>query len=322
MPGIMIEGEWKTGNEQQDEEGRFFRPQSSFRDWISGDGSSGFPAAFGRYHLYISWACPWAHRTAIIRSLKGLEDAISISAVDPHMGEEGWTFSEVPGTIPDTVNGARHLHDVYALADPHYTGRASTPVLWDKERGTIVNNESREILRMLDTGFEEFVQNDVNLCPDDLREDIDATIDAIYDPVNNGVYRAGFATTQAAYDEAVTEVFEALDHWEEVLSRRRYLCGDRLTEADVCMFVTLVRFDPAYHYHFKCNLWRLRDYPNLWGYTRDVYQYPGVAETVNLEHIKRHYATHPNLNLAPIVPRGPIIDYGAPHSREKLSSRT
>ena len=237
------------------------------------------------------------------------------------MGEEGWTFPDAPGTIPDTVNGVRHLHDVYALADSRYTGRASTPVLWDKERGTIVNNESREILRMLDTEFEEFAQNDVNLCPDDLREEIDATIDAIYDPVNNGVYRAGFATTQAAYDEAVTEVFEALDHWEEVLSQRRYLCGDRLTEADVCMFVTLVRFDPAYHYHFECNLWRLRDYPNLWGYTRDIYQYPGVAETVNLEHIKQHYATHPNLNVAGIVPKGPSIDYGAPHSREKLSSR-
>lgn len=224
--------------------------------------------------------------------------------------EEGWTFSDAPGTIPDTVNGARHLHDVYALADPHYTGRASTPVLWDKERETIVNNESREVLRMLDTEFEEFAQNDVNLCPEDLGEEIDATIDAIYDPVNNGVYRAGFATTQAAYDESVAEVFEALDYWEEVLSRRRYLCGDRLTEADVCMFVTLVRLDPAYHYHFKCNLWRLRDYPNLWGYTRDIYQQPGVVETVNLEHIKRHYACHPNLNLARIIPKGPIIDYG------------
>lgn len=320
MPGMMVEGEWKTGS-QQDEEGRFFRPQTSFRDWISSDGSGGYPAASGRYHLYVSWACPWAHRTAIIRSVKGLENAVSVSVVDPRMGEEGWTFSDAPGTVPDTVNGASHLRDVYALADPRYTGRVSTPVLWDRERGTIVNNESREILRLLDTEFEEFAQNGVNLCPDDLREEIDATIDAIYEPVNNGVYRAGFATTQAAYGEAVTGVFGALDHWEDVLGTQRYLCGDRLTEADVCMFVTLVRFDPAYHYHFKCNLWRLRDYPNLWGYTRDVYQHPGVAETVDLGHIKQHYATHPNLNGAGIVPKGPIMDYDAPHGRGKLSGR-
>ncbi|WP_273889047.1 glutathione S-transferase family protein [Rubrobacter naiadicus] len=315
-PGMMVEGVWKTERQEQDEGGRFIRPETSFRGRITADGSSGFPAESGRYHLYIAWACPWAHRTAIIRSLKGLEDAISISVVDPHMGEMGWEFTEGPGRIPDTVNGARYLHEIYALADPHYTGRCSTPVLWDKERRTIVNNESREILRMLDTEFGEFAKNDVDLCPKELREEIDATIDAIYEPINNGVYRAGFAATQKAYEEAVTELFEALDHWEEVLSGRRYLCGERLTEADICMFTTLYRFDPVYHYHFKCNLRRLRDYPNLWGYTRDIYQHPGVRETCHLDHIKEHYYTsHPHVNPTRVVPKGPIIDYDEPHGR-------
>ncbi len=319
-PGMMVKGEWKTERQQQDESGRFIRAQTTFRNWITADGSSGFKAEAGRYHLYIAWACPWAHRTAILRSLKGLENAISISVVDPYMGEMGWMFTEGPGRIPDTVNGTKYLHDIYALADPNYTGRASTPVLWDKREGTIVNNESREIIRMLDTEFGEFAQNDVDLYPEGLREEIDSTIDAIYEPINNGVYRAGFATRQAAYDEAVTELFEALDYWEEVLSRQRYLCGDRLTEADVCMFTTLLRFDPVYHYHFKCNLWRIRDYPNLWGYTRDIYQHPGVAETCHLDHIKEHYYTsHEGINPTRIVPKGPIIDFDEPHDRERLS---
>jgi putative glutathione S-transferase len=257
-----------------------------------------------------------------MRKLKGLEGAIGLSAVDHFMGEDGWFFSDEPGAIPDTVNDARYLRDVYLKADPHYTGRVTTPVLWDKERGTIVNNESREILRMFDHEFDAVAENpDLDLCPEELREEIDRTITAIYEPVNNGVYKSGFATTQRAYEEAVTELFDALDHWEEVLSERRYLCGDRLTEADICFFPTLVRFDSVYVGHFKCNIRRIVDYPNLWAYTRDVYQYPGVAETVNFEHIKRHYyESHKSVNPTGIVPVGPILDYDEPHGRERLTS--
>ena len=243
-----------------------------------------------------------------MRRLKGLEDAIGLSAVGSFMGDDGWAFYDEPGVIPDTVNGALYLSEVYAKADPGYTGRVTTPVLWDKERETIVNNESREIIRMLDHGVRRRhgATPDVDFCPEDLREEIDATIDAIYEPINNGVYRSGFATTQEAYEEAVTELFDALDHWEEVLGERRYLCGDRITEADWCMFPTLVRFDAVYHGHFKCNLRRIVDYPNLWGYLRDLYEQPGVAETVNMGHIKRHYyRSHGSVNPTRIVPKGP-----------------
>nr|MDP9479993.1 glutathione S-transferase family protein [Actinomycetota bacterium] len=309
MSGMMVEGEWKTQRQWQNTDGRFVRSETSFRGWITADGSSGYPAAAGRYHLYIAWACPWAHRTAILRKLKGLEDVIGLSAVGSFMGEDGWAFHDEPGVIPDTVNGAHYLREVYARADPGYTGRVTTPVLFDKETGTIVNNESREIVRMLDTQFEEFAAIDADFCPEGLREEIDATIDAIYEPVNNGVYRSGFATTQEAYEEAVTELFDALDGWEEALSTRRYLCGDRITEADWCLFPTLVRFDAVYHGHFKCNLRRIVDYPNLWGYLKDLYQTPGVAETVNMDHIKKHYyQSHESINPTRIVPKGPILD--------------
>ncbi|HET7479373.1 MAG TPA: glutathione S-transferase family protein, partial [Rubrobacteraceae bacterium] len=274
----------------------------------------------GRYHLYIAWACPWAHRTAIMRKLKGLEDAIGLSAVGSFMGDDGWAFYDEPGVIPDTVNGAHYLREVYAKADPEYTGRVTTPVLWDKETGTIVNNESREIIRMLDTEFGEFSTTGADYCPDGLRDEIDAIITAIYEPINNGVYRSGFATSQEAYEEAVTELFDALDYWEGVLSERRYLCGGRITEADWCMFPTLVRFDAVYHGHFKCNLRRIVDYPNLWGYLRDLYQQPGVAETVNMEHIKKHYyRSHESINPTRIVPKGPILDFSGTHGRDRMS---
>ncbi len=320
MPGMMVEGEWKTQRQWQNTDGRFVRSETSFRGWITADGSSGYPAAAGRYHLYIAWACPWAHRTAILRKLKGLEDVIGLSAAGSFMGEDGWAFHDEPGVIPDTVNGAHYLREVYARADPGYTGRVTTPVLFDKETGTIVNNESREIVRMLDTQFEDFAAIDADFCPEGLREEIDATIDAIYEPVNNGVYRSGFATTQEAYEEAVTELFDALDGWEEALSTRRYLCGDRITEADWCLFPTLVRFDAAYHGHFKCNLRRIVDYPNLWGYLKDLYQTPGVAETVNMDHIKKHYyQSHESINPTRIVPKGPILDLTEPHDRARLS---
>ncbi len=320
MSGMMVDGEWKTEDDIPRENGRFRRSTTSFRGWVSSDGSTGFPAEAGRYHLYIAWACPWAHRTAILRRLKGLEDAIGLSAVGSFMGDDGWAFYDEPGVIPDGVNGSRFLREVYAKADPGYTGRVTTPVLWDKERETIVNNESREIVRMLDTEFGGISTADADFLPEDLRGEIDATIDAIYEPINNGVYRSGFATTQEAYEEAVTDLFDALDHWEGVLSTRRYLCGDRITEADWCMFPTLVRFDAVYHGHFKCNLRRIVDYPHLWAYARDLYQRPGFGDTVDFDQIKRHYyMTHPQLNPTRIVPQGPVVDWLAPHGREALA---
>ena len=320
MPGMMVEGEWKTERQWQNTDGRFVRSRTSFRDWITADGSSGFPAEADRYHLYIAWACPWAHRTAIMRKLKGLEEVIGLSAVGSFMGEDGWAFHDEPGVIPDAVNGTSYLREVYAKADPAYTGRVTTPVLWDKETETIVNNESREVVRMLDTEFGRFATTNAHFCPDDLRKEIDATIDDIYEPINNGVYRSGFATTQEAYEEAVTELFDALDHWDGVLGTRRYLCGDRITEADWCLFPTLVRFDAVYHGHFKCNLRRIVDYSNLQGYLRDLYQYPGVAETVNMDHIKRHYyRSHESINPTRIVPKGPALDLNEPHDRARFS---
>ena len=320
MPGALVEGEWKTERQGKNTDGRFVRQATSFRDWVSAGGDSVFPAQAGRYHLYVAWACPWAHRTAILRKLKGLEEVVGLSAVGSFLGEDGWAFYDEPGVIPDNVNSAHFLREIYAKADPDYTGRVTTPVLWDKETGTIANNESREIVRMLDTEFEEFATTDAAFFPTDLRDEIDETIDAIYEPINNGVYRAGFATKQEAYDEAVTDVFDALDHWEEVLSERRYLCGDRITEADWCMFPTLVRFDSVYHGHFKCNLRRIVDYPNLWGYLRDLYQQPGVAETVNMDHIKNHYyRSHESINPTRIVPKGPVLDFTGPHDRARLS---
>src|SRR6478672_11249360 len=319
--GMLVKGQWMTEREQEDTQGRFLRPSTTFRHQITADGSSGFKAEADRYHLYICWACPWAHRTAIMRQLKGLESAITLSAVDPVMGVEGWFFSDYPGSIPDSVNHAQYLREIYLKVEPEYTGRVTVPVLWDKHTNTIVNNESREIIRMLDTEFGAIAQKDTSYYPADLRSRIDQTIEAIYQPINNGVYRAGFATQQSAYEEAVTELFDALDHWEGVLEKQRYLCGDRLTEADICLFTTLLRFDAVYYGHFKCNLRRIVDYPNLWNYLKDLYQHPGIKETCNLHHIKQHYYTsHPGVNPSGIVPKGPLINFDEPHNRDSLNS--
>jgi putative glutathione S-transferase len=307
--GMMIEGEWRKEAYQMDTKGRFQRNPTTFRNKITADGSSDFKAEANRYHLYVSYACPWAHRTLIMRQLKGLEEVIGLSVVDPLMADEGWEFSEYPGSIPDTVNGAKYLREIYAKADSKYTGRVTVPVLWDKQKNTIVNNESREIIRMFDWEFEAFARQKVNFCPEELKEKIDKIIDAIYQPINNGVYRSGFATSQEAYEEAVTELFEALDYWEKALEKQRYLCGDMLTEADFCMFTTLLRFDPVYYVHFKCNIRHIWDYPNLWNYLKELYQYPGIKETCNLEHIKRHYyMSHPHINPSGLVPKGPEIN--------------
>jgi len=314
--GQLINGSWSTEWYQSDKEGRFIRPKTQFHDRVTADGSSGFRAEVGRYHLYVSLACPWAHRTLILRKLKKLEDVVSLSVVDHFMGDQGWCFTANPGCIADHVNGASFLHEIYVKARPDYTGRVTVPVLWDKHTQTIVNNESREIMRMFDTEFEAFADTGVGFYPSVLREQIDQTIDRLYEPINNGVYRTGFATTQRAYDEAVSDLFAALDHWEEQLARRRYLCGDLITEADWCLFTTLIRFDLVYVGHFKCNLRRIVDYPNLWNYLKQLYQIPGVAETCNFNHIKRHYyESHRLLNPRGIVPAGPIIDFTEPHNR-------
>lgn len=318
--GVLQAGKWISDRQQEDQQGRFVRPSTTFRNWIQASGESGFPAEAGRYHLYVSLACPWAHRTLIMRELKGLTDAISVSVVDPVMGEHGWEFSQGEGCIPDAVNQAHYLWELYVKADRHYSGRVTVPILWDKQAQTIVNNESREIIRMLDTEFGSIAQSDRNLYPADLQNSIDQTIDAIYQPINNGVYRAGFATQQVAYEEAVTELFAALDHWEQVLNQQRYLCGNQLTEADICLFTTLFRFDAVYYVHFKCNLRHIYEYPNLWGYLRDLYQTPGFKETCNLDHIKRHYyISHPKVNPSRLVPKGPVLDFETPHGRDRFA---
>ena len=316
----LIDGEWVTdAYESTDDDGEFDRQETSFRDWIEADPDAEFPAEAGRYHLYVSLACPWAHRTLVTRALRGLEDAISVDVVDPYRDEDGWQFTpEREGATPDTVNRFDFLREAYIEADPEVTGRVTVPVLWDKERDTIVNNESAEIMRMLDTAFEEFA-NDAMLYPEGKRDEVDETIDAIYEPINNGVYRAGFAGTQDAYENAVSELFDALDHWEAVLDDQRYLCGDSLSEADVCMFTTLIRFDDVYHTHFKCNVRKIAEYTNLWNYLKELYQLPGVAATVNMDHVTEHYyETHTDLNPKRIVAVGPNHDFGAEHDREQL----
>ena len=317
--GRLVDGVWTTEGYKADEKGGFKRESTLFRDRITADGSSGYPAVAGRYHLYVSLACPWAHRTLILRKLKGLEDAISVSVVDPYMGDDGWFFSDHPGSTRDHVNGAKYLWQVYTKVDPEITGRVTVPILFDKERGTIVNNESREIVRMLDTQFDAVAKNRVTLYPEGLRSEVDAAIDAMYEKVNNGVYRAGFAFTQEAYDTAVTELFAALDRYEKLLEKQRYLCGDTLTEADVFLFTTLYRFDPVYYVHFKCNVRRIEEYPALSGFLRDVYQTDGIAETCNLRHVKEHYyRSHPFLNPRGVVPRGPDVDLTTPYGRERF----
>jgi putative glutathione S-transferase len=312
--GYLLNGMWREGwYETGQTGGEFVRPDAAFRDRITADGSSGFRAERGRYHLYVSLACPWAHRTLIFRKLKRLEELVSVSVLEPVMSAEGWAFSEA---WRDHVNGFSHLHQVYTEARPGYSGRVTVPVLWDRQRETIVNNESAEIIRMLNSEFAELAPGGADYYPAQLRAQIDEVNAVVYAAVNNGVYRCGFAGAQQAYEAAARRLFEALDMLEARLSRTRYLVGSALTEADWRLFTTLVRFDAVYYGHFKCNLRRIEEYPNLSGYLRELYQLPGIAETVNLDHIKRHYyMSHRHINPSRIVPAGPALDFARPHGR-------
>lgn len=324
--GFLQEGVWQDQEHAtKSSKGRFVRKQSRFRNWITADGAAGpsgeggFTAEAGRYHLYVSYACPWAHRTLIFRVLKGLEGMISLSVVNWFMGKDGWTFKEADGVIPDAVNNAQFFYQVYTAAQPDYSGRVTVPVLWDKERDTIVSNESSEIIRMFNGAFDDLGARPGDYYPRAMRPEIETVNKRIYDTLNNGVYKAGFATTQVAYQKAVIPLFETLDWLEQRLSRSRYLMGSTVTEADWRLFTTLLRFDPVYVGHFKCNLRRIADYPNLSGYVRDLYQIPGVAATVRLDHIKSHYyGSHHSVNPTGIVPLGPELDFSAPHDRSSL----
>ena len=306
--------------EEEMESGEFKRQEDQFRQWIRRDGSTPYPAQAGRYHLYVSQACPWAHRTVITRMLKRLEDVVSLSVVDPIRDDEtGWAFRQGRGHGPDPVNGFSYLAEAYRASDPEYSGRVTVPVLWDKAEKHIVNNDDDQIMRMFNDEFAEYSGSNVDLYPENLRAEIDALNDLIYPAINNGVYRAGFATTQNAYEAAVSRLFEALDQLDGRLADRRYLTGAALTEADWKLFPTLIRFDAVYYVHFKCNVRRIADYPNLSGYLRDLYQYPGIAATVDFDHIKRHYYyTHDDINPFRIVPLGPDQDLNAPHDRERI----
>ncbi len=318
--GLLVDGQWQDKWYDTDSTGgRFERQASAYRQRVTQDGREhGFPAASGRYHLYVSYACPWAQRTLIFRKLKQLESHISISVVHWYMGERGWTFANAEGVVPDPVQGAEYLYEIYLAADARFTGRVTVPVLWDLEQGTIVNNESAEIIRMLNSAFDEFAAPG-DFYPPACRREIDAINDRVYTTVNNGVYRAGFATTQQAYEEAVVPLFDTLDWLDQRLASRRFLVGEVVTEADWRLFTTLLRFDPVYFGHFKCNLRRLVDYENLWPYVRDLYQTPGVAETVRFDHIKPHYyMSHDRVNPTRIVPLGPEIDYTEHHDRDRL----
>jgi putative glutathione S-transferase len=325
--GLLVEGKWQDRwYDTKSTGGKFERSQSQWRDWITVDGtpaqgrSRGFKAEPGRYHLYVSLACPWAHRTLIFRALKKLEGIISVSVVHPFMGADGWTFLAEDGATGDTLYGLDFLHQLYTRADPAYSGRVTVPVLWDKQEQTIVSNESSEIIRMLNSAFDEWGDASLDLYPQALRGEIDTINALVYPAINNGVYRAGFATTQQAYEEAFQELFAALDQLDERLSKQRYLTGGQLTEADWRLFTTLVRFDPVYVGHFKCNLRRIADYPNLSNYLRELYQVPGVAGTVNIQHIKAHYyGSHATINPTRIIPAGPALDYEAPHDRDRFA---
>jgi putative glutathione S-transferase len=326
--GLLVDGIWvdqwyDTGSSA----GRFERSRAAFRNWITADGSAGpsgeagFAAEAGRYHLYVSLACPWAHRTLILRAIKGLEELIPLSVVHWFMGARGWTFQAAEGVVPDPNEGAEALHQLYTVADPHYSGRVTVPVVWDRQRRTIVSNESSEIIRMFNSAFDHLGAREGDVYPAALREEIDRLNERIYATVNNGVYRCGFATTQEAYEEALGPLFSTLDWLEAHLATRRYLLGSAITEADWRLFTTLLRFDPVYVGHFKCNLKRLVDYPNLFAYTRDLHQVPGVAETVNMDHIKRHYyQSHTMINPTGVVPVGPEIDFLLPHGREPVGA--
>ncbi len=328
---MLVNGEWRTDTYQlTNEAGEFERQQTPFRNWVAGtpipehvaaEPDDQFEPESGRYHLYVSYACPWAHRTLLARALLGLEDVLSVSVVDPYRDTAGWQFTpEKSGCTVDHVTGAEYLRELYVRADPTVTSRVTVPVLWDRQHETIVNNESREILRMLTTAFQEFGTRDYELAPATHRVEIDRRITDIYEPINNGVYRAGFASKQAPYDQAVDRLFAALDRYDRLLADRRFIMGDRPTEADLCLFTTLVRFDQVYHTHFMCNKQYIHQYDNLWPYLRDLYQLPGVAKTVNMAHIKEHYyTTHPSVTPSGIIAAGPDIDLTAAHDRDRLA---
>lgn len=326
--GLLIEGRWHDQWYDTGEDGRFQREDAQRRNWITPDGrpgasgDGGFPAQTGRYQLYVSLACPWAHRTLILRTLKGLQGLVDVSVVSWLMRGDGWTFDKDHGSSGDAVDGLSYLHQRYTADDPRYTGRVTVPLLWDKQQRRIVNNESAEIIRMFNSAFDELTGNRLDFYPQALRGEIDALNQRIYRQVNNGVYRAGFATTQAAYDEAFAELFGALDWLEALLDERRYLAGAYLTEADWRLFTTLIRFDAVYHGHFKCNLRRILDYPNLSNWLCELYQWPGVSATVDFGHIKGHYyASHLGINPTGIVPQGPALDFGRSHDRERLPGK-
>ena len=306
--------------DEQAEDGTFQRQADAFRHWVTSDGSSTYPAEPGRYHVYVSLACPWAHRTIIMRKLKNLESVIGMTVVDPIRDDQGWAFRDGSGHTTDPVNGFQWLREAYTRTDPHFAGRVTVPVLWDRQTGKIVSNSDDDLMRMFNQAFNQLTDSQADFYPEPLRQEIDALNDEVYERINNGVYQAGFATSQAAYEQAVLCLFAALDDLEQRLARRRYLFGDRIVETDWRLFVTLIRFDAVYHGHFKCNLRRIVDYPNLFGYVKDLYQVPGVAETVNFDHIKRHYyMTHDDINPTRIVPLGPIQDFTTPHGRERLA---
>ena len=325
--GLLVDGIWQDRwYDTESTKGRYKRRQSQFRTWVTSDGSpgpagvGGFKAEPGRYHLYVSYACPWAHRTLIYRKLKGLEGMIPVSVVHWLMAGNGWTFQPGHGVTADPVNKADYLYEVYLAADPDYTGRVTVPIFWDTETNTIVSNESADIIRMFNSAFDQSGATVVDYYPPDLRAEIDALNSRIYDTVNNGVYKSGFAATQDAYDEAVQDLFASLDWLEDILSRQRYLAGANITEADWRLFTTLVRFDSVYVGHFKCNIRRIADYPNIWAYTRDLYQQPHIAETVHMDHIKKHYyQSHRPINPTGIVPLGPEVDFDLPHDRDRLA---
>jgi glutathionyl-hydroquinone reductase len=325
--GLLDRGVWRDQwYDTESSGGRFVRSRAAFRNWVTRDGAAGpsgaagFAAAPGRYHLYVSLACPWAHRTLIMRQLKGLQDLVSVSVVHWRMREHGWAFTPGPGVVADPILGAEYLHQIYVAADPSYSGRVTTPVLWDRPKATIVNNESAEIIRMFNSAFDGLGALAGDYYPAELRAEIDTLNVRIYETINDGVYKAGFATTQAAYEAAVGPLFETLDRLEERLAQRRYLCGERVTEADIRLLPTLLRFDLVYFSHFKCNLRRIADYPNLLGYTRDLYQLPGLAATFDAGHVKRHYyESHRTLNPTGIVPVGPEVDFSGPHDRARLA---
>jgi len=318
--GLLVDGKWQDKwYDTSKNGGKFERQASKFRDNISNDEDAKYPVESGRYHLYVSLACPWAHRALIFRKLKGLEEHIDVSVVHPEMLDNGWEFKKYPGSTEDKLYGFDYAHQIYTKAKPEITTRVTVPILWDKQTETIVNNESAEIIRIFNSGFNALTSNDDDYYPEALRQKIDDINEMVYHDINNGVYKAGFATTQKAYEEAVNALFHALDIVEERLSKQRYLVGSNITEADWRLFTTLIRFDAVYHGHFKCNKKQIADYPNIYGYMKELYQVPGVAETVNFDHIKRHYYfSHTMINPTQIIPVGPEQDLMSAHGRENI----